>query len=191
MLENYELVFFIYCSKCGKELIKGSNFCKSCGAAVKFETKSESSVIERFGKDQHLQDHWIKRVIAFIIDSIIVSIATAILLILVLFPIFIVNPTSFFNLFSFPFEMGILSVLYFVIAENTYGTTIGKQFLGIKVVTKTDKKINLEKALIRNISKIHGLLLLLDIIGGIITSTDLLQKYSDRIAQTKVVYTIR
>ena len=120
MLENYELVFCIYCSKCGKELIKGSNFCKSCGAPVKFETKSESSVIERFGKDQHLQEHWIKRFIAFIIDSIIVSIATAIVLILILFPIFIVNPTSFFNLFSFPFEMGILSVLYFMIAENTY-----------------------------------------------------------------------
>lgn len=183
-------MFSIYCSKCGKELIDGSNFCQICGAAVKFDTKSESSVIERFEKDQHLQEHWIKRVIAFIIDSIIVSIGTAIVLILVLFPIFISNPTSFFNIISFPFEMGILSVLYFVIAENAYGTTIGKQLLGLKVVTKTDKKINLEKAFIRNISKIHGLLLLLDIIGGILTSTDLLQKYSDRIAQTKVVYTI-
>jgi len=56
---------------------------------VNFDTKSESSVIERFEKDQHLQEHWIKRVIAFIIDSIIVSIGTAIVLILVLFPIFI------------------------------------------------------------------------------------------------------
>ena len=157
---------------------------------MNFETKSESSVIERFGKDQHLQEHWIKRVIAFLIDSIIVSIGTAIVLILVLFPIFIANPTSFFNIISFPFAMGVLSVLYFIIAENAYGTTIGKQLLGLQVVTKTDKKINLEKAFIRNISKIHGLLLLLDIIVGILTSTDLLQKYSDRIAQTKVVYAI-
>ena len=70
------------------------------------------------------------------------------------------------------------------------GPQSGNNSSVIKVVTKTDKKINLEKAFIRNITKIHGLLLLLDIIGGMITSTDLLQKYSDRIAQTKVVYTI-
>ena len=165
------------------------HFCKNCGTAVNYETKSESSIIERFGTDQHLQEHWIKRVIAYIIDSIIVSIATAIVLILLLFPTFIANPSTFFNIFSFPFEMGILSVVYFVIAENAYGTTIGKQLLGLKVVTKTDEKLNLEKAFIRNISKIHGLLLLLDIIGGIITLTDLQQKYSDQIAQTKVVYT--
>jgi uncharacterized RDD family membrane protein YckC len=182
-------VFSIYCSKCGKELIEGSNFCQSCGAAVNFKINSEISLIERFGKDQNLQEHWIKRVIAFIIDSIIVSIGTAILLILVLFPIFIANPTSFFNIISFPFQMGILSLLYFVIAENSYGTTIGKQFLGLQVVAKKDQRINLEKAFIRNISKIHVLLLLLDIFLGILTSTDLLQKYSDRIAQTKVVYT--
>jgi len=168
--------------------MEDSNFCKNCGTAVNYENKSEMSVIERFGTDQHLQEHWIKRVIAYIIDSVIVSIVTAIMLILILFPIFIANPSTFFNIFSFPFEMGILSVLYFVIAEKAYGTTIGKQLLRLKVVTKTDEKINLEKAFIRNISKIHGLLLLLDIIGGIITTTDLLQKYSDQIAKTKVVY---
>jgi uncharacterized membrane protein YvbJ len=43
-----------------------------------------------------------------------------------------------------------------------------------------------EKEFIRNISKIHEVLLLLDVIGGLITSKDLHQKYSDRIANTTV-----
>ncbi len=67
-----------------------------------------------------------------------------------------------------------------------YGTTIGKSLLGLKVVTTSDEKISIEKALIRNISKIHPVLPLFDVIGGVITSTDLHQKYSDRIANTTV-----
>ena len=179
------MVFKIYCSKCGEELPEGTKFCPKCGTPVKLEVKAET-VIQRFETDPYLQEHWIKRVIAYIIDSIIVGVATAILLAIALFPIFIGNPAAFFNIFSFPFAMGLIYILYFPIAETMYGATIGKSLLGLKVVTRTGGKLSFEKAFIRNISKIHGVLLLLDLIGGLITSTDLHQKYTDRIANTTV-----
>jgi len=115
-----------------------------------------------------------------------VWVATTIILAIIMLPVFIANPAAFFNIFSFPFAMGLLYILYFPIAETMYGATIGKRLLGLKVVTKTGGKLSFEKAFIRNISKIHQVLLLLDLIGGLITSTDLHQKYSDRIANTTV-----
>jgi len=83
--------------------------------------------------------------------------------------------------------MGLLYILYFSIAETMYGATLGKRLLGLKVVTKKGGRPSFEKAFIRNITKIHGVLLLLDLIGGLITSKDLHQKYTDRIANTTVV----
>ena len=178
-------MFKIYCSKCGEKLPDDTKFCPKCGAPVKFEAKAET-VVQRFERDPYLQEHWIKRAIAYIIDSIIVGVATAILLAIALFPSFIANPVTFVNIFSFPFAMGLLYILYFPIAETMYGATLGKSLLGLKVVTKTDGKPSFEKAFIRNISKIHGVLMLLDLIGGLVTSTDLHQKYTDRIANTTV-----
>jgi len=181
------VVFKIYCSKCGEKLADNAKFCTKCGTPVTVEAKAESTVVERFEKDPQLQEHWIRRLVAYIIDSIIVGIATGILIAIALFPIFIRNPFGLINIFSFPFAKGLLAVIYFIIVETVYGTTIGKSLLGLKVVTKTDGKLSFEKAFIRNISKIHEVLLLLDVIGGLITSTDLHQKYSDRIANTTVV----
>jgi uncharacterized RDD family membrane protein YckC len=180
------VVFKIYCSKCGEELPEGTKFCPNCGTAVKLEDRAET-VAKRLETDTYLQEHWIKRIIAYVIDSIIVGVVTTIILAIIMLPVFIRNPTAFFNVLSFPFAMGLLYILYFSIAETMYGATLGKRLLGLKVVTKTDGRPSFEKAFIRNITKIHWVLLLLDLIGGLITSTDLHQKYTDRIANTTVV----
>lgn len=180
------MAFKIYCKKCGEKLPEDSKFCTKCGASVKSEATTET-VVHRFEKDPHLQEHWIKRVIAYFIDSVIVSIATGILLVVALFPIFISDPLGFFNLFNFQFAVGALAVVYFIVAETVYGTTIGKNVLGLKVVTTSGEKLVIEKAFIRNISKIIPVLPLLDVIGGVLTSADLHQKYSDRIANTTVI----
>lgn len=181
------MVFKIYCTKCGKKLPEDSKFCTKCGTPVTTVAKSESTVVERFEKDAQLQEHWIKRLIAYVIDYIIVSIAIGILLAIAQLPFFILNPLGWVNQFSFQFAIGVLAVIYFIIAETVYGTTIGKNLMGLKVVTTSDEKISIEKAFIRNISKIHPVLPILDVVGGVITSTDLHQKYSDRIANTTVI----
>ena len=181
-------MFKMYCSKCGEKLPDGSKFCTKCGAAVKFEARAET-VVGRFETDTDLQEHWIKRFIAYIIDSIIVGVVAAVLLGITLFPLFISNPFSLFDFFGFPLAMGLLYILYFPVAETMYGATFGKNMLGLKVVTKTGGRPSFEKSIIRNVSKIHQVLLLLDVIGGLITSTELHQKYTDKIANTTVVST--
>jgi uncharacterized RDD family membrane protein YckC len=178
----------VHCSKCGEKLPDDAKFCPNCGAKVTQEAtqaKSET-VIERFENDTMLQEHWIRRLIAYVIDSIIIGIGTFLFLAIAMFPAFIANPIIVFNLFSFPFAMGIVFLLYFPITEAMFGGTFGKNFLGLKVVAKSSERLSLEKAFMRNISKIHPVVLLLDVVGGLITSNDLHQKYSDRIANTSV-----
>ena len=181
-------MFTINCSKCGEKLSEDSKFCAKCGAPVNIEAEPEQkeTVIERFEKDTNLQEHWIRRLIAYGIDSIIVGAATAILLGILVFPLLLTNLSSIVNLFNFSLVMGVLYILYFTFAETLYGATFGKSLLGLKVVTKSGKTPTFERALIRNISKIHQVLLLLDLIAGLVTSSDLHQKYCDRIAETTV-----
>ena len=179
-------MFMIYCSKCGEELPGGSKFCTKCGTPVNLEAKAET-VVQSFEKDPLLRDHWIRRVIAYIIDNLIVAVAIAFVVLIVTFPFSVPNLSSIFNLLNFPFILGMLNILYFAFAESYRGSTIGKGLMGLKVIAGSSGNPIFEKAFIRNISKIHPLLLLLDIVGGLITSTDLHQKYSDRIANTSIV----
>lgn len=184
----------MYCSKCGNQLPDDAKFCTTCGTPVTVEPKAEASqettkvetVIDRFQEDKNLQDYWIRRLVAYVIDILAVSAAVGIILAIIAFPVFIRDPFGYFNLVSFPVVKGAFAVAYFVIAESTYGTTIGKHLLGLKVVTKPDQKISLEKSFIRNISKIHEVLLLLDVIIGMVALPDLNQKYTDEIANTTI-----
>lgn len=141
--------------------------------------------------------HWVLRIIALIIDSIIIGIITWILSTLLLVPLLLTGDFYSFwlgygNALLFPFFLGILEVLYFAISEVAWGGTIGKRLMGLTVQMTNGSKITLDKAFIRNISKIYWLLLLLDWIIALVTpGADRRQKYSDRIAGTTVVQTSR
>ncbi|UCE43519.1 MAG: RDD family protein [Candidatus Bathyarchaeota archaeon] len=176
-----------YCTRCGKKLGEDGEFCPNCGAAVGSKVGFQGTIAARISRDRFLQEHWVKRIVAIVIDSIIVGIATMILSIALFFPLFLVNPIWFFNWLSFPFAVGLIYVFYFSLTESSYGRTIGKGLLGLKVVTVDGGRPSLENAFIRNISKIHLVLLILDLIGGFFTARDPHQKYSDRIAHTTVV----
>lgn len=194
-----------YCSKCGAEIPEGARFCPKCGTAVSppgvevppAPIRAKTG-IDLIGTDKLLQEHWIKRVIAIIIDNIILAIAVSILWIIISIPVLILTGTTYpwFGipwfaslggwLFGFPFAVGALSLLYFSFAESIYGQTIGKRLMGFRVATVDGRVPNLGRALMRNISKIHWVLLLLDVIVGLATPGDPHQKYSDRIAGTTV-----
>ena len=129
-------------------------------------------------------NHWILRLIAFIIDSIIILIPTYI----IYFIIILAVPLSWGFYLLLPFLLGILEVLYFVFMEVYSGATIGKMVLGLQVQVTGGGKATFDKALIRDISKIFWLLLLIDWILGVATpGRDQRQKYTDRIAGTTVV----
>lgn len=153
-----------------------------------------STAFEKIGTDRLLQDHWIRRLIAAIIDSIIVGIVAAILWTIFTLPFLLAGPAIvpwYFNWLALPsFFSGILFLLYASFMESTRGSTIGKQFMDLKVTTTDGKTPTFGLALIRDVSKIYWLFWLLDVIIGMATVGDPQQKYTDRIAGTTVVSTI-
>jgi uncharacterized RDD family membrane protein YckC len=145
--------------------------------------------------------HWIYRLIAYVIDCIIVGIPAAILYYLVILSLITPRYTSYFGetvsgvapwwgFLILPFLLGILQLFYFMILDSAWGGTIGKRIMGLQVQAVNGSKIPFDKSFIRNISKIYGLFLVLDWLIAVITSgADKRQKYTDRIAGTTVVQT--
>ncbi len=126
-----------------------------------------------------LQKHWIKRIIAFFIDLFLSSIAAYIIIWLLgirFMPSLLVN---------FPVFAGIIQVFYSAICEYNNRQTFGKLLLDLKV-EGLKSGLSLYETIIRNFSKIHGLLVFLDMIVGLATRGDPRQRYLDRVANTTV-----
>jgi uncharacterized RDD family membrane protein YckC len=185
-----------YCGSCGKEVQVGAAYCPACGATVNVGGSQQAGPTEfdRLTKDSRTQEHWVKRTVAYIIDWIVVSIATAILA-LIVYVVMGLSTAAFGTNFFLPFGalgFGILGIsallflLYFTVMEGTYHKTIGKSLMGLHVATLDNKPMNLEKAFVRNISKIYWLLLLLDLIGGFFMKVQPGQRYLDSVSNTIV-----
>jgi uncharacterized RDD family membrane protein YckC len=203
------LVFWLlYCVRCGKQIPEDALICPYCGAGVPgigVEPKAKpsgtpplsfplKSGLDALAKDQSVQQYWARRLVAFVIDSIILSLAAGVLAFIATFPALLQYGVGyrFSSPFSwvtgqFPFLLGIISVLYFALTEYQYGHTLGKSLMGFRVTADDGRGLTLEKAFIRNISKIHGVLLLLDLVIGLATETDYRKKFSDKYAETIVV----
>jgi len=148
-----------------------------------------STAFQRIGTDRYLQDHWLRRLIAGIIDSIIMWIATQIIALFIALPVLLYGGP--FNLGSFELLQGLLFFLYAAFLESTWGSTIGKQIMNLKVTTTDGRAPTIDRTLIRDVSKIHPLLLLIDTLVGMATVGDAHQKISDRFAGTTVTSTIQ
>jgi uncharacterized RDD family membrane protein YckC len=142
------------------------------------------SAFDKIVTDRQLQDHWLRRLIAGIIDSIITWITAWIISTFIALPALLLGGISLFG--AFPFLSGILFFLYASFLESSRGATIGKQIMNLKVATIEGNVMALDKAMIRNISKIHGLLWLIDTLVGMALVGDPHQKYSDRLNGTTV-----
>lgn len=150
-----------------------------------------SSGFEKLGSDSRLQDHWLRRLIAFIVDSVIVSLAILVIfgiisLILIIASSFSGISLPFFDFLTFPLYTGIGSVLYFALLEHVYGQTFGKYVMRLKVSDTQNRQLTLGQAFVRNISKIYWIALLLDLIVGLAMTGDPHQKASDRLIGTMV-----
>jgi uncharacterized RDD family membrane protein YckC len=137
--------------------------------------------------------HWIIRLVAIIIDGILLAIASAIIGGIITLTTILAGGFGYFlgatGFAFFWLIWGILALLYYVVLDTTWGGTIGKRVMGLHVQMVNGGKVTLEKSFIRNISKIYPLLLFLDWLVGIVTPGDKRQKYMDRIAGTIVVQT--
>src|SRR6266566_4538755 len=135
------------------------------------------SAIDLIGHNPALQEHWIRRFFAALIDAIVVAV------IYLLFAL----PLGFVSMawYVAPFLYGIVWLLYSMLLETVLGATIGKRLLSLRVVA-IDGNLDIMHCLVRNISKIYWLLFLVDLVAGGVTQGDPRQRLFDRIARTTV-----
>jgi len=126
--------------------------------------------------DKALQEHWLRRFVAIIIDALVIYIPLSLLSWLV----------SWALLWPF-FVMGGIFFLYCALFDTVVGGTVGKMLLRLKTVSVTGQ-INIAQALMRNVSKVFFPLLLIDwILGMAVDTQDPRQKWTDQVARTSVM----
>jgi uncharacterized RDD family membrane protein YckC len=143
-----------------------------------------------------LQNLWIRRVIAFVVDSLILllvfAVIYAVLAIVLLVPALVFNFNLFGGLFSgFSIVFGLLIVWgYYTAFEGSISATIGKRFMDLRV-RQVHGEMSYTKAFVRNFTKawipLFAFLFLLDLIIGFATKGDPRQRFSDVVADTVVV----
>jgi uncharacterized RDD family membrane protein YckC len=183
-----------FCSKCGASVPAGSAFCPSCGAPVALSSgvpvQAPLSGFDALTKESNVQLYWFKRLMAFVIDAIIVVIVLVIAAVVLVVPVLLLSGVgALAAIFAGVFSVlaGLFLLLYFTVAEASMGATIGKRVMGLKVVARNGGRPNIAEAFVRNISKIYWVLLLLDVVVGLATSKQYTQKFSDRFIGTSVV----
>ncbi|NIV44847.1 hypothetical protein GWN49_08260 [Candidatus Bathyarchaeota archaeon] len=145
-----------------------------------------STGFERLRTDTQLQNHWIRRFIAMVIDAIIAGIAGWILTLIISLPFSLIGVPWGWGFASF-IVGGVIWFLYASFSESSMGWTLGKQVVNLKVRTVAGRIPAMDVAFVRNISKIFWPLYFLDIVIGLATPGEPTQKYTDRIAGTIVV----
>jgi len=147
------------------------------------------SVFDKIGTDRALQDHWLRRLIAGIIDWVIILIITQIILGLAAIPALVLGIVPAF-IGASSLLQGLLFFLYAWFMEFSNGATLGKMIMNLKVATLQGNLPSPDKVLLINISKINPVLWLVDTLIGMALPGDPHQKYSDRWMGTTVVSTI-
>ena len=190
----------VYCWKCGSELREDAAFCSKCGASVRGTMGVQSPTgFELLKDEKNVQNHWARRLIAYIIDVALVALVTVVLTTIAVavsirfliglgFPTVGTFPAVWAALWGLWFggPISLVLFLYFFLAEGLYGRTIGKEIMGLRVEKSDGKQMNMLSSLIRNISKIYWVLLLIDVAVGLGTHGEMSQKWSDRYVGTKV-----
>jgi uncharacterized RDD family membrane protein YckC len=131
--------------------------------------------------DQALQDYWVKRGFAALIDVILILTPVYVLLGLVF-----VMGGSFMAMGGI--VLGFVWFLYSAFFEMGVGATIGKMLLGFRVVS-IEGKLEPSQLMVRNVTKVFALLAVVDMLLAFLTETsDPRQRYMDRMAKTVLVF---
>ncbi len=129
-------------------------------------------------RDKALQEHWLRRLVAILVDLIIIWLPVSI----------------FMNILGFVWHgfvvISVESALFFLycaLFDYVIGGTVGKMLLKLKAVSVTGR-MDVAQALLRNVSKVFAPILLIDWILGMATDTgDPRQKFTDHLARTSVI----
>ena len=137
------------------------------------------------------------RIVAGIVDYIIIGIVAGILSIFLIVPWAMTGPSMMGTFGAAGWMSGIWGIIglmwllwlvYFTYFEGTSGQTIGKKFTHIKVIKESGSKCDYGSALVRNLLRIIDHLPFLYILGIIlIAATEKKQRLGDMLAKTIVV----
>jgi uncharacterized RDD family membrane protein YckC len=130
-------------------------------------------------EDKRAQEFWLRRFIAIIIDMLILWL-----------PIIAISSFTWrIGVFGqVPwFIAGVLTILYSAFFEAELGYTIGKRVMNLEVVSLDGRPYDLQRGLIRNFSKIHVILLVLDLLGGLLAENRTNMRYLDTVVKCEVV----
>jgi len=185
-----------YCPKCGKEIPADAKFCTNCGATLEPTSVPPPPAPSGYAPPSPLGDLG-SRIVAGIVDYIIIGIVTGILSIFLIAPGAMTGPGTMgtfeaagwmSGLWGIIGVMWLLWLVYFTYFEGTSGQTIGKKFTHIKVIKENGSKCDFGSALVRNILRIIDHLPFLYILGIIlIAATEKKQRLGDMLAKTIVV----
>ena len=144
-----------------------------------------TTTIDNIGSDHRLQSNWASRVIAALIDGLITWVVSLIFYVpLWFFAHFVLF--GWLTSLIWPFVWGLVFWIYCAILESSSGATIGKRFMNLQVISVSGG-LDFHKTLIRNVSKIHFVILVLDVLLGLFTEGDPRQRYLDKVAGTTVI----
>jgi uncharacterized RDD family membrane protein YckC len=184
-----------YCPKCGKEVTADAKFCTNCGATLEVATATVPAP-PGYVPPSPLADLG-SRIVAGIVDYIIIGIIAAILAIFLVVPWAITGPGImgtigaagwFAGIGGILVIMWLLWLIYFTYFEATSGQTIGKRLIHIKVIKEDGSRCDFGPALVRNLLRIVDYLPFLYILGIIlIAATDKKQRLGDMLGKTIVV----
>ena len=170
----------VKCGKCGAELKEDSVFCQQCGNPVISNPSSPVSVINLAG--------WGDRIIAYIIDIIILGIIAGILQGIIGIPNYAWMggmPMTRYVPFMSSGIRDVLLFLYFLFMDLEYGQSIGKMVMKIKITNLNGGPIDLTQAAIEAFGK--AFLLPLDVIIGWLFLQDKTQRLFSYLAKSIVV----
>jgi uncharacterized RDD family membrane protein YckC len=185
-----------FCPKCGEEIQANAKFCTNCGATLE-PTTAAATAPSGYAPPSPLGNLG-SRIVAGIIDYIIIGIVTGILSILLIAPWTTMTGPGMMGAFGAAGWMSgiwgiiglmwLLWLVYFTYFEGTSGQTIGKKFSHIKVIKENGSKCDFGSALVRNILRIIDHLPFLYILGIILVAvTEKKQRLGDMLAKTIVV----
>jgi uncharacterized RDD family membrane protein YckC len=171
------------CEKCGAELKQGDAFCRSCGAPVAAAQVAVTKVFDLAT--------WGDRVLAYIIDIVILGAVVAVVKGIINVPAILSNmfgsPVPYFVPWSSPWLDGLVYFVYFVWMDYSYGQSLGKMVMRARVTGLEGQHLTLEQALLESFGKSFFPLNFLDVILGWIFYTGKNQRLFTYLARTIVI----
>ncbi len=153
-----------YCKNCGNEIQPDAKFCPRCGTPVEASQQATPSAEASPMMPRLEIAFWGERFLAWLIDVVLLGIFVGILGLVTWFAW---EPFGFwpswFPLFNFG-SGGLIYFLYWTLLEGSYGQSLGKMIMHLRVTRIDGGRIGIANAALESVGK--AFLLILDVLIG-------------------------